>query len=167
MYLGGSEVLIRQNNSLTSPKDSKQMESFTAELEGITLASSAVSLLIDQFVHKNIPYVKDHASIQYLFTGLESIGIAYLISSVFGKETKDLGKDSFKCMKDIIFSSVSSLDKTINISALSLVALRAITLKFVHDSGIYIDEFSDVKEIVDNNGNMIGADQIDQILNPR
>ena len=98
------------------------MEEFTSELEAITLASSAVSLLIDQFIHQDVSFIQSKPFMQYCLTAVESVGIAALISSLSGKETKGITQDTAEYIKDIIFGTLSSFDKTVHISVLSLVA---------------------------------------------
>ena len=163
MYLSSSNILTAANKTSNDEQTKRtdiSMEGFTSELEAITLASSAVSLLIDRFVHQKL--LPTNTSLQYLCTAVESVVTASVLSRYFGKESGTIGTNLIDVLKTL------SIDEFLptNFGALSLVALRAITLKFINDKGIYIDELNDIKGIIDQNNGMIGEKEIDEILQP-
>jgi hypothetical protein len=162
MYLSSSNILTAANKNSTGDKKrtDSSMEEFTSELEAITLASSAVSLLIDSFVNQKL--LLTNTSLQYLCTAVESVVTASVLSRYFGKETGTIGTNLIDVLKKL---SINEFSLT-NVGVLSLVALRALTLKFINDQNMYIDELSDIKGITEKNNYVIGGEEIDKMLQP-
>lgn len=116
---------------IAKQKTVEEQTEFDAELEGISLGSSAVTLILDNLFNQKI--APGSFLLQNILCGMEGVITSIVLAKIFGSESfKNLGSNELK----------------VDAYILGTIAFRNFVLKQVWDKNIDVDDPADLQEVI-------------------